>query len=84
MWDVESIVNFDKWSATILSVPFLSSISFCFKVSKISESWLTSLCLVMSWENGSTGGESVFSVQCSGLTHSLPSEKGKVQEWVFQ
>jgi len=71
---VESIINFDKWSATTFLVPFSSSISSRLKVSKMSESWLTSLCLVMTWGNGSTGGESVFSLQCSGLTPSLPSE----------
>jgi len=39
MSDVESIVNFDKWSATTFSVPFSSSILSCLKVSKISKSW---------------------------------------------
>jgi hypothetical protein len=71
MLDVESIVNFDKWSATIFSVPFSSSISSCLKVLKIQESWLTSLCLVMTWGNGSIGWESVFSLQCSDLTPSF-------------
>jgi hypothetical protein len=74
MSDVESIINFDKWSATTFSVPFSSSIPSCLKVSKISESWLTSLCLVIAWGNGSAGGESVSSLQCSGSTLSLPSE----------
>jgi len=74
MSDVKSIVNFDKWSVTTFLVPFLSLISSCLKVSKISESWLTFLCLVNAWWNGSIGGESVFSLQCSSLTPSLPSE----------
>jgi len=46
----------------------------CLKVSKISELWLTFLCLVMGWGNKSTSGESVFSLQCSDSTPSLPSE----------
>jgi len=46
----------------------------CLKVSKISELWLTFLCLVITWENKSAGGESVFSLQCSYSTTSLPSE----------
>ena len=74
MSDVESMVNFDKWFATTFSVPFSSSISSYLKVSNISELWLTFLCLVMAWGNGSIGGESIFSLQCSSLTPSLPSE----------
>jgi hypothetical protein len=34
----------------------------------------------MAWGNGSAGGESVFSLQCSGLTPSLPS---KINSWSF-
>jgi len=60
MLDVESIVNFDKWCATIFFVPFSSLISSYLKISKILESWLTSLCLVMAWENGSTGFFAMF------------------------
>jgi len=74
MSDVEYIVNFSNWSATTFSMPFSSSISSYLKVSKISESWLTFLCLVMAWRNGSASGESVFSLQCSDSTPSLPSE----------
>jgi hypothetical protein len=46
----------------------------CLKVSKISELWLTFLCLVMAWENGNAGEKLIFSLQYSDSTSSLPSK----------
>jgi len=74
MSNVESIINLDKRTVSTFLVPFLSSISFYLKVSKISKSWLTSFCLVMAWGNRRTSRESVFSLNCSGLTPSLLSK----------
>jgi len=42
------------------------------KIAKVLELWFIFLWLVMAWENKSIDRESIFSLQCSGSTSSLP------------